>query len=111
MVARSRSEHDAESPIIWADGVLVVIDQRALPHELRELRITTVDEVIDAIQTLAIRGAPAIGVSGAFGVVFAAFAYVGDGEKVALEAARIASARPTAVNLARGVQRALAKLP
>jgi methylthioribose-1-phosphate isomerase len=90
--------------------VLVVIDQRALPHEVRELRITTVDGVIDAIQTLAIRGAPAIGVSGAFGVVLAAFAHAGDSEKVAREAARITSARPTAANLAWGVQRALAKL-
>ncbi|HZE14414.1 MAG TPA: bifunctional S-methyl-5-thioribose-1-phosphate isomerase/methylthioribulose 1-phosphate dehydratase, partial [Mycobacterium sp.] len=107
----SRSERFAESSIAWADGALVVIDQRALPHELRELRITTVDEIIDAIKTLAIRGAPAIGVSGAFGVVLAAFAHAGDTEKVTLEAARIASARPTAVNLAWGVQRALAKLP
>lgn len=107
----SRPDRVAESSIAWTDGTLVVIDQRALPHELRELRITTVDEVIDAIQTLAIRGAPALGVSGAFGVVVAAFAHAGDAEKVTLEAARIASARPTAVNLAWGVQRALAKLP
>jgi methylthioribose-1-phosphate isomerase len=75
------------------------------------LRLTTVDEVVDAIKTLAIRGAPAIGVSGAFGVVLAALAHPGDREKVELEAARIATARPTAVNLAWGVQRALSKLP
>ncbi|BBY08993.1 hypothetical protein MNVI_43110 [Mycobacterium noviomagense] len=93
------------------DGALVTVDQRALPHELRWLRITTVDELIEAIQTLAIRGAPAIGLSGAFGVALAAFTYDGDAEKVASEAARIASARPTAANLAWGVQRALAKLP
>ena len=105
-----RSERVAESSITWDDGALVVIDQRALPHELRQLRITTVDEVIDAIQTLAIRGAPAIGVSGAFGVVLAAFAHPGELDKVTLEAARIASARPTAANLAWGVQRALDKL-
>jgi methylthioribose-1-phosphate isomerase len=106
-----RSERFAESSIAWDDGALVVIDQRALPHELRQLRIRTVDELIDAIKTLAIRGAPAIGVSGAFGVVLAALAHRGDIEKVELEAVRIASARPTAVNLAWGVQRALAKLP
>jgi methylthioribose-1-phosphate isomerase len=100
-----------ESSVGWDQGALVVIDQRALPHELLQLRITTVDEVIDAIKTLAIRGAPAIGVSGAFGVVLAAFAYPDDFEKVELEAARIASARPTAVNLAWGVKRALDKLP
>ncbi|WP_280386071.1 S-methyl-5-thioribose-1-phosphate isomerase [Nocardia wallacei] len=100
----------AESSIAWVDGAVVTIDQRALPHELRELRITTVDEVIEAIATLAVRGAPAIGVSGAFGVALAARAYPGDPEKVELEAARIAAARPTAVNLAWGVRRALAKL-
>jgi methylthioribose-1-phosphate isomerase len=105
------AEGAAQSSIAWEEDALVVIDQRALPHELRRLRITTVDAVIEAIKTLAIRGAPAIGVSGAFGVVLAAFAYAGDAEKVTLEAARIASARPTAVNLARGVQRALTKLP
>jgi methylthioribose-1-phosphate isomerase len=101
----------AQCSIAWEEDALVVSDQRALPHELCQLRITTVDEVIGAIKTLAIRGAPAIGVSGAFGVVLAAFAHAGDTEKVTLDAARIASARPTAVNLAWGVQRALAKLP
>ncbi|MGW4248354.1 S-methyl-5-thioribose-1-phosphate isomerase [Nocardia sp. NPDC004722] len=104
-----------QSSIAWADGVLVTIDQRALPQELRELRITTVDEVIEAIKTLAVRGAPAIGVCGAFGVVIAAQAATADGvvdtARVEAEAARIADARPTAVNLAWGVQRTLAKLP
>ena len=101
----------ADSSIAWDEGALVVIDQRALPHELRQLRISTVDELIEAITTLAIRGAPAIGVSGAFGVVLAAFAHPGDADKVASEAARISSSRPTAVNLAWGVRRALGKLP
>ncbi len=100
-----------ESSISWIDGVLVTVDQRALPGELRELRITTVDEVIDAISTLAIRGAPAIGVSGAFGVVLATLAHPGDDAAVTAEAERVASARPTAVNLAWGVRRALSRLP
>ncbi|GAB4586397.1 S-methyl-5-thioribose-1-phosphate isomerase [Nocardia sp. IFM 10818] len=104
-----------QSSIEWVDGALVTIDQRVLPQELRELRITTVDELIEAIKSLAIRGAPAIGVSGAFGVVIAALAHTTDGvvdtAAVESEAARIAAARPTAVNLAWGVQRALAKLP
>lgn len=103
-----------QSSIVWADGAIVTIDQRALPHEVRELRITTVDEVIDAIKTLAVRGAPAIGVCGAFGVVIAAraatFEGVLDTARVEAEAARIADARPTAVNLAWGVQRTLAQL-
>ncbi|MGA9491821.1 MAG: S-methyl-5-thioribose-1-phosphate isomerase [Mycobacterium sp.] len=101
----------AESSIAWDDGALLAIDQRALPRELRWLRITAVDDVIDAIKTLAIRGAPALGVAGGFGVALAAYAHVGDSEKTTLEAERIASARPTAVNLAWGVRRALAALP
>jgi methylthioribose-1-phosphate isomerase len=106
----SQTASAAESSITWADGALLAIDQRALPRELSWLRITTVDEVIDAIKTLAIRGAPALGVAGAFGVALAAFAHAGDAEKATLEAERIASARPTAVNLAWGVRRALAVL-
>src|SRR5271156_719884 len=106
----SRSEAVAESSITWADGALLAIDQRLLPHELRWLRITTVDELIDAIKNLAIRGAPALGVAGAFGVALAAYTHV-DADTTTSEAARIASARPTAVNLAWGVRRALSTLP
>ncbi|MFJ1455686.1 S-methyl-5-thioribose-1-phosphate isomerase [Nocardia sp. N2S4-5] len=100
-----------DSSIAWVDGAVVTLDQRALPHAVRELRLTTVDQVIDAIATLAVRGAPAIGVTGAFGVALAALAHPGDTAKVESEAARIAAARPTAVNLAWGVRRVLAKLP
>ncbi|MEV0538575.1 S-methyl-5-thioribose-1-phosphate isomerase [Nocardia salmonicida] len=68
-----------DSSLIWDDGALVTIDQRGLPHEVRELRLRTVDEVIEAITTLAIRGAPAIGIAGAFGVVIATRAHTHDG--------------------------------
>jgi methylthioribose-1-phosphate isomerase len=108
--SESRSASVGEISIGWADGALMAIDQRALPHDLCWLRLTGVDEVIDAITTLAIRGAPALGVAGAFGVALAAYAHIGDTEKVTSEALRIASARPTAVNLAWGVRRALARL-
>ncbi|MFC6011216.1 S-methyl-5-thioribose-1-phosphate isomerase [Nocardia lasii] len=64
-----------DSSLIWDDGALVTIDQRGLPHEVRELRLRTVDQIIDAITTLAIRGAPAIGIAGAFGVVIATRAH------------------------------------
>lgn len=100
-----------EGSIAWVDGAIVTIDQRALPHTVRRLRLTTVDEVIEAIKTLAIRGAPAIGVAGALGVALAARSSDGDAEEVARAAERIASARPTAVNLTWGVQRALDRLP
>jgi len=101
----------AETTVGWADGAVLAIDQRALPHQVRWLRISRVDDLIEAIKTLAIRGAPALGVAGAFGVALAARAHPGDTDVVTAEAQRIASARPTAVNLAWGVRRALSTLP
>ncbi|MBF6163504.1 S-methyl-5-thioribose-1-phosphate isomerase [Streptomyces gardneri] len=98
-----------DSSLVWDDGALVTIDQRGLPHEVRELRLSTVEEIIEAIETLAIRGAPAIGIAGAFGVVIATAAHTVDGvvdeAAVRAEADRIAAARPTAVNLAWAVRR------
>ncbi|WP_454195656.1 S-methyl-5-thioribose-1-phosphate isomerase [Nocardia sp. Marseille-Q1738] len=103
-----------DSSLLWDDGALVTIDQRGLPQEVRELRLSTVDQVIDAIMTLAIRGAPAIGIAGAFGVVIATAAHtvagVVDEAAVQAEADRIAAARPTAVNLAWAVRRVRAKV-
>ncbi|WHT20918.1 S-methyl-5-thioribose-1-phosphate isomerase [Crossiella sp. CA-258035] len=94
----------------WDDGVVVAIDQRVLPHELRWLRLATVEEVIEAIATLAVRGAPAIGLAGAFGVALSAHLHT-DHAVVRTDAERLAQARPTAVNLAWGVRRALERLP
>ncbi|ACU72423.1 translation initiation factor, aIF-2BI family [Catenulispora acidiphila DSM 44928] len=98
----------------WEDGALVTIDQCALPHREDILRLRTVDEVVEAIKRLAIRGAPALGVAGAFGVAIAARTHDADGRvdeaAVRAEAERLASARPTAVNLRWGVDQALAAL-
>ncbi|WP_343952784.1 S-methyl-5-thioribose-1-phosphate isomerase [Nonomuraea longicatena] len=88
--------------IDWVDGAIEMIDQTRLPDELVTLRITTVDELIAAIRRLAVRGAPALGVAGALGVVLAR----GDQEAIA----RLRAARPTAVNLAWAVDR-VAGLP
>jgi methylthioribose-1-phosphate isomerase len=94
--------------IDWADGAIELIDQTALPGELRQLRVTTVADLITAIQSLAVRGAPALGVAGAFGVALAAREFRGDELTAAVR--DIESARPTAVNLARGARRAAAVL-
>ncbi|MEU2030545.1 S-methyl-5-thioribose-1-phosphate isomerase [Nocardia amamiensis] len=103
-----------DSSLLWDDGALVTIDQRGLPREVRELRLSTVDQIIDAISTLAIRGAPAIGIAGAFGVVIATAVHTVEGvvdeAAVQAEADRIAAARPTAVNLAWAVRRVRAKV-
>ncbi|MCQ4365195.1 S-methyl-5-thioribose-1-phosphate isomerase [Mycobacterium gordonae] len=92
--------------IDWDGDAVTIIDQTALPAEYRILRLRTVDELIDAITRLAVRGAPALGGAGALGVVLAARA----GGDVRASADRVAQARPTAVNLSWGVARALEKL-
>ena len=96
--------------IDWNDGVVEIVDQTALPGELRVLRLDTVAALVDAIRRLAVRGAPALGAAGALGVALAAVAYKGDEEQVGTAAALVRDARPTAVNLAWGVDRALAVL-
>ncbi|MGW2713744.1 S-methyl-5-thioribose-1-phosphate isomerase [Streptomyces sp. NPDC001356] len=101
--------------LAWDDGTVRVVDQRALPHEHRWLRLRTVDELIAAIRSLAVRGAPAIGLAGALGVALAAHRHTGpdgraDEAAVRADAARIAAARPTAVNLTWAVSRVLGRL-
>jgi methylthioribose-1-phosphate isomerase len=82
----------------WKNDRVSMIDQTRLPGELVSLEAGTVDEVIDAIKRLVVRGAPAIGVAGALGVALAA-RLNSDPAAVHAEADRIAEARPTAVNL------------
>lgn len=81
-------------------GALVIVEQTLLPAELRLLELTDLDGVIDAIVRLAVRGAPAIGVAGAYGCVIALRSGLG---AAGLE--RLADARPTAVNLRWAVER------
>nr|MDQ2816276.1 S-methyl-5-thioribose-1-phosphate isomerase [Actinomycetota bacterium] len=57
--------------LAWRDGHIEALDQTALPHQVRVLRISTVDELIEAITRLAIRGAPVLGAAGALGVALA----------------------------------------
>jgi methylthioribose-1-phosphate isomerase len=75
---------------------VVLLDQRRLPDEEVELECRSVAEVVEAIRSLAIRGAPAIGVAAAYALALAAER----GEDVDAAAAALARARPTAVNLA-----------
>jgi methylthioribose-1-phosphate isomerase len=93
--------------IEWQRGAVRVLDQRALPGRVRFLRCATVEQLCDAIHTLAIRGAPALGVAGAYGVALAAHTKRSKRD-VRAAAKRLAAVRPTAVNLATGVAHALA---
>jgi S-methyl-5-thioribose-1-phosphate isomerase len=94
----------------WSDGALVTIDQRLLPGEEVLLRLATVPDLVAAIQGLAVRGAPALGIVGAFGVALSARLHPDDVEQVKADADLVANARPTAVNLGWGVARALTRL-
>ncbi len=84
--------------------VLVLLDQTRLPAEEIELVCTDAPALVEAIRSLAVRGAPVLGIAGAYGVALAA----ARGFDVEEAAAGLEGARPTAVNLAVGVQRARA---
>ncbi|MFE7428945.1 MULTISPECIES: S-methyl-5-thioribose-1-phosphate isomerase [unclassified Streptomyces] len=83
--------------------VLVLLDQTRLPAEEAELVCPDGPTLVRAIRTLAVRGAPLLGIAGAYGVALAAVR----GDDVEEAAGLLAGARPTAVNLAYGVRRAL----
>lgn len=91
--------------IDWVDGRVIAIEQ-TLPDVLTPLWIETVDQLIDAIERLAIHGARALGVADARGVALA----VGNGGDIRVESAGLRAARPTAMNLAWGVNRVLVRL-
>ena len=91
-------------PVRWSVGRLVLLDQTRLPTEETERVCGTWEDVADAIRTLVVRGAPAIGVAAAFGVVLAAQASRATSFEALtsdLETATkgLAATRPTAVNL------------
>lgn len=98
---------------IWLDpkkDAVFVIDQRKLPHQFKTMRLDSVRDVVAAIKTMVVRGAPLIGVTGAYGVFIAAKnsgSRVTDDEYLKIEAEQLINARPTAVNLAWGVNRVL----
>ena len=89
--------------MFWENNQLVLIDQTKLPHKLVYYHCKTYKDVIDAIKTMKVRGAPAIGVAAAFGMALAELEGV-DLEKAGEE---IRGARPTAVNLFWAVDRVL----
>jgi len=104
--------------VAWVDGAIEIIDQTQLPEALIVRRLTTVGEVVEAVQALRVRGAPAIGACGALGLWLA----LHNGEvdpglprpvlTGALDemAGRLASARPTAVNLSWAIEGCLSAI-
>ena len=91
---------------IWptADGAVEVIDQTCLPHRVEIARLRDLEDFVEAIAQMRVRGAPLIGVTGAWGLSLALRADPSD-ENLAKATSRLIAARPTAVNLAWAVQR------
>jgi len=101
---------DSIEAVRWQGNKLQLLDQRALPQEVVYLDYDRVDEVAEAIRDMVVRGAPAIGITAAYGVVLAArtrFAQSPEDWKQAIEAdlQTLAAARPTAVNLFWAIER------
>ncbi|MGE5509039.1 MAG: S-methyl-5-thioribose-1-phosphate isomerase [Chitinophagales bacterium] len=100
----------------WRDGALLLLDQRRLPVVVENIACRSVEEVARAIETMVVRGAPAIGAAAAFGVVLGAreaaergLSAAEAGSAVAAANARLARTRPTAVNLFWALRRMQAK--
>ena len=97
-------------PIQWVDGRLELLDQTRLPFEQVTLKVNRYQEAVEAIKSMRVRGAPAIGVTAAYAVAMAASQIgVVDRTEVLVQlheaADEIAAARPTAVNLQWAVRR------
>lgn len=100
--------------IEWTDGELLLLDQTQLPVEVVVEKQETIEQVWDSIKQLKVRGAPAIGVTGAYGLVVGMRGDTGLDREKFLErlqerADYLDSARPTAVNLSWALKRVVAK--
>ena len=106
----STKPNDSLRTVEWKNNKVVMIDQTKLPNELVFVEYDDFNQVADAISTLVVRGAPAIGVSGAFGLALAALqskAITKDELLSDLEHARkiLFATRPTAINLGWGLEK------
>lgn len=95
------------SPFSFKEGLFHILDQRRLPAEESWIPCRTADDVVQAIKTLAVRGAPAIGIAAAFGLALSAASGMDD---IRAAAEKLVYARPTAVNLAWSVNRCMASI-
>ena len=100
---------DSIRPIRWTDGGLELLDQRLLPARVETLVLTRVGEVAQAITDMVVRGAPAIGITAAYGVAVAARERYRNSpgswkREIEPDLTLLSAARPTAVNLAWAVE-------
>jgi methylthioribose-1-phosphate isomerase len=101
---------DTVRPIVWSENKLSLLDQTRLPHECVFIDLDDVESVADAIRNMVVRGAPAIGITAAYGVILAVHAQYNKSpdnwrELVDADLDMLLHSRPTAVNLAWAINR------
>nr|MBV6630392.1 S-methyl-5-thioribose-1-phosphate isomerase [Oceanococcus sp. HetDA_MAG_MS8] len=95
------------APLQWQDEALLILDQRLLPQDTHWIRCVRMVDAVQTIANMAVRGAPAIGLTGAYALALARR----EGLELAAAARTIKAARPTAVHLAWAVDAAMAAVP
>jgi len=100
-----------DNAIVWQNNRLFLLDQRYLPHQTDFLELSSAPEVANAIRDMVVRGAPAIGITAAFGVVLSVM-QAGDQwrNKIDEDIKTLAASRPTAVNLFWALERMKSKI-
>ena len=104
------TDNDSVTAIKWQDNHLQLLDQRLLPHDVIWLDINSTDDTVAAIRDMVVRGAPAIGITAAYGIVMAVRAHYADSPEnwrslIQSDLGLLRNARPTAVNLAWAIDR------
>lgn len=99
----NQTDHKVQA-VVWRDDELYLLDQRLLPEKEEYLKVGSLEEAAGAITSMVVRGAPAIGVTAAYAVVLAVRShYAGNRsdwkDSIESDLEKLASARPTAVNL------------
>ena len=102
--------NDSVTAINWQDDHLKLLDQRLLPHQVVWLDITNTEQTVVAIRDMVVRGAPAIGITAAYGIVMAVRAHFAQSSEkwqslIQADLELLRDARPTAVNLAWAIDR------
>ena len=103
------------TPISYADGIVTILDQTRLPGEIFYHEVNTVEDVYEAIKELKVRGAPAIGIAGAYGLFIAARNSSAESiedliSEIKISGNYLISSRPTAVNLEWAITRIISKV-
>lgn len=97
------NQFDNIHPIIWENDQLSLLDQRLLPGKSQYIALHSAEDVATAIRDMVVRGAPAIGITAAYGIVLAIRRRLSEGERwrsmIKQDLDLLASSRPTAVNL------------